>query len=87
MVKAGKETDIRQNLTDAGCPAELIQAFMKAFETGALGDCCRLLDGHRRTLLDDIHTGEEKLTCLDYLRYQLKRWDLRNTRPIRRDLG
>lgn len=75
MVKDRTEPDIRRNLMDAGCPAELIQAFMKAFETGAMGDCSRLLDGYRRTLLDDIHTEEEKLTCLDYLRYQLRRTD------------
>lgn len=75
MVRTGEESDIRRNLTDAGCPAELIQAFMKAFEMGAMGDCSRLLDGYRRSLLDDIHTEEEKLTCLDYLRYQLKRTD------------
>lgn len=73
MVKGRTETDIRRNLTDAGCPAELIQAFMKAFATGAVGDCSRLLDGYRRTLLDDIHTEEAKLTCLDYLRYQLNK--------------
>lgn len=75
MVKDRPETDIRRNLMDAGCPAELIQAFMKAFETGAMDHCSRLLDGYRRTLLDDIHTEEEKLTCLDYLRYQLRRTD------------
>lgn len=75
MVKDRTEADIRRNLLDAGCSAELIQAFMKAFETGAMGDCSRLLDAYRRTLLDDIHTEEEKLTCLDYLRYQLRRTD------------
>lgn len=67
------QADIRQNLADAGCSEELIGQFMKAFETGALGDCSRLLDGYRRALLDGIHTEEEKLTCLDYLRYQLKK--------------
>lgn len=68
-----KEADIRQNLKDAGCPAELIQRFMKTLEAGAIQDCSRLLDNYRRVLLDDIHAGEEKLTCLDYLRYQLKK--------------
>ena len=73
MVKDRTKTEIRRNLMDAGCPAELIQAFMKAFETEAMGDCSRLLDRYRRTLLDDIHTEEEKLTCLDYLRYRLNK--------------
>lgn len=71
MVRGIKETGIRQNLEDAGCSAALIQRFMKTLEAGAMGDCSRLLDSYRRTLLDDIHLQEKKLTCLDYLRYQL----------------
>lgn len=67
------EADIRQNLVDAGCPAALISEFMTYLETRAISDCSRMLDSYRRTLLDDIHTEEEKLTCLDYLRYQLKK--------------
>lgn len=68
-----EKADILQNLEDAGCPAELIRRFMNTLEAGALQDCSRLLDGYRRTLLDDIHAGEEKLACLDYLRYQLRK--------------
>lgn len=68
-----KREDIRRNLEDAGCSAELIQRFMKTWEAGAILDCSRLLDGYRRALLEDIHAGEEKLICLDHLRYQLKK--------------
>lgn len=68
-----KEEDIRQNLLDAGCSPELRRRFMEALAAGAVRDCSRLLDGHRRTLLEGIHAEEEKLTCLDYLRYQLKK--------------
>lgn len=68
-----KENDIRQNLEDAGCSPELIRQFMETLKMGAVQDCSRLLDRYRRALLKNIHTGEEKLTCLDYLRYQLKK--------------
>ena len=73
MLRDLEKADIVQNLEDAGCPGELIRRFMKTWEEGAIQDCSRLLDGYRRTLLDDIHTREEKLTCLDYLRYQLRK--------------
>lgn len=73
MVCDMTEADIRQNLKDAGCSMELIQRFIKTWEAGAIHDCSCLLDRYRRTLLDDIHIREEKLTCLDYLRYQLKK--------------
>lgn len=73
MVCGREEADIRQNLKDAGCSAELIRQFMKTLEAGAIRDCSRLLDSYRSTLLDGIHLQEKKLTCLDYLRYQLKR--------------
>ena len=73
MVRDMGEADILQALTDAGCSPELIRRFMKTWETGATRDCFRLLDSYRRTLLDDIHAQEEKLTCLDYLRYHLRK--------------
>lgn len=64
-----KEADIRRNLEDAGCSAELIERFIQTLEAGTMRDCTRLLDRYRRTLLDDIHAKEEKLTYLDYFRY------------------
>lgn len=67
-----EEEAVRRNLRDAGCPPELISRFMASLEAGAIRDCSRLLDSHRRALLDDIHAEEEKLMCLDYLRYHLK---------------
>lgn len=67
------EADIRRTLKDSGCSPALIQRFIKTWEAGEIHDCSRLLDSYRRTLLDDIHVREEKLTCLDYLRYQLKK--------------
>ena len=73
MLCGMEDADVRQNLRDAGCSAEFIRRFMKTWESGAVRDCSGLLDDYRRTLLDGIHLREEKLTCLDYLRYRLRK--------------
>ena len=56
-------------LHDAGCSAELIEPY-----GSAASDCARicLLKRHRRELLDDIRSGQQKLECLDYLIYRLR---------------
>lgn len=32
-----------------------------------------LLEEQRRKLLDDVHDGEKKIFCLDYLMYQMQK--------------
>lgn len=61
--------NIINGLRDAGCSAELIELY-----GAAASDCARicLLKRHRRELLDDIHSGQQKLECLDYLIYRLR---------------
>ena len=56
-------------LRDAGCSEEFI-----ALYGSAASDCARicLLKRHRHELLDDIHAGQQKLECLDYLIYRLR---------------
>lgn len=63
------DDSIIDGLRDAGCSAELIELY-----SSAASDCARicLLKRHRRELLDDIHSGQQKLECLDYLIYQLR---------------
>ena len=60
--------NIINGLRDAGCSEELIGLY-----GSAASDCARicLLKRHRRELLDDIHSGQRKLECLDYLIYRL----------------
>ncbi len=57
------------NLRDAGCDEALV-AELDAMPSS----CARLcrLKAYRRKLLDDIHTEQRKLECLDYLIYQLR---------------
>lgn len=63
------DDNIIDGLRDAGCSDELIELY-----GSAASDCARicLLKRHRRELLDDIHTGQKKLECLDYLIYRLR---------------
>ena len=73
MVPVMTEEDIRQGLLDAGCDAVLIQGYLEAARSGDRRKCLLLLERRRRALLDEIHGGQKRLDCLDYLRYQLKK--------------
>lgn len=66
------ETQIVQNLKDAGCTNDFIQAFMASLEQGKASDGVKLLQKHRRFLLDSTHEWQKKIDCLDYLIYQMK---------------
>ena len=58
---------IRRILTDAGCSAEQIAAFL---EWEQAGDRCRqykFLARHRACLLDQLHQDAARLDCLDHL--------------------
>lgn len=67
------ETDLIQNLKDAGCPEDLIRQFMERYRSGKIKDGLRLLGQHRRALLDGIHAEERKINCLDYMVYHLEK--------------
>ena len=59
-----------RNITDHAISSkELIELY-----GSAASDCARicLLKRHRRELLDDIHSGQQKLERLDYLIYRLR---------------
>ncbi|MBQ1492055.1 MAG: hypothetical protein IIZ39_08845 [Blautia sp.] len=60
-----------QNLKDAGCPQEMIKAFLTACEDNREADAIRLLKKHRQSLLAQVHSNEAKIDCLDYLLFQM----------------
>lgn len=63
------DDNIIDGLHDAGCSGDLIKLY-----GSATSDCARicLLKRYRRELLDDIHSGQQKLERLDYLIYRLR---------------
>ena len=63
---------IIENLEDAGCSAALTEQFEALWAKGDQKGQMRLLSGYRRLLLDEIHAGQKKLDCLDYLIYAIK---------------
>ena len=63
---------IIENLEDAGCNAALTEQFEALWAKGDQKGQMRLLTGYRRLLLDEIHAGQKKLDCLDYLIFRMK---------------
>ena len=65
--------DLIQNLKDAGCCEEMICDFMECFDKADIDRQIALLELHRDDLLDNVHSEERKISCLDYLLYQIRK--------------
>lgn len=66
---------VEDNLLDAGCGADLVNAFFSM--QGKTKEQMKILTKHRRSLLDKIHEKQEMLDCLDYLIYRIKKEGIR----------
>lgn len=66
------QEDIVRNLRDAGCGEDIISQFIKSMNSGYMEQGLRLLERHRRALLDTVHAEEKKIEYLDYFVYQMK---------------
>lgn len=62
-----------QNLKNAGCNSKTIQGFSEKLKMECYEEGIYLLELHRRTLLETLHSDQRKIDCLDYLVYQLKK--------------
>ena len=62
-----------QNLQDAGCPQSIIEQFMKSYDADNAVNQSSILARHRSNLLSRVHEEQNKLDCLDYLLFQLKK--------------
>ena len=62
-----------QNLIDAGCGGEMTKRCIALAENGRQTELLDLLNDHRKDILDAIHQGQNKIDCLDYLIYRLKK--------------
>lgn len=67
------EEKIAENLKDAGCDRSTIQKFLQLHEEGNRQEQLRLLSRHRISLLDTVHVSQQRIDCLDYLIYTLKK--------------
>ena len=62
-----------QNLKDAGCSKEVAEEFLELAKTGERQKQFILLEKHRRSLLDNVHSKEKQIDCLDYLVFQMRK--------------
>lgn len=67
------EAALIQNLRDAGCSLDTIEAFLGCWREEQEGEQISLLNNHRQQLLENLHKEEKCIDCLDYLLYQLRR--------------
>ena len=65
-----------QNLEDAGCDMEMVAEFMKLGIAGNRQNQLKLLEQHRKRLLEKVHTNERRIDCLDYLVFQMNKEDV-----------
>lgn len=62
-----------RNLKDAGCDGDTVKQFMELGRSGKKQGQVKLLEKHRRSLLDKVHEREKEIDCLDYLLYQIRK--------------
>ena len=72
MMAIGSREAVIQNLEDAGCENEMIQDFLGWFDKGQKTKQLELLEHQREYLLGRVHTDEKRISCLDYLIYQIQ---------------
>ncbi len=65
------KNEVEQNLKDAGCDAEIIREFFSCEDERGAAQQRALLEKHREKLLARVHKEEKKISCLDYLIFQL----------------
>ena len=73
MIGWHTEADVVQNLRAAGCCEDTIRSFMDSYQAGRQKESLRILEAHRRALLDAVHAEERKIDCLDYLTDEMRK--------------
>lgn len=71
------EQGVRQNLEDAGCDCDTVERYCALgcgpeVDRTTCKEQIRLLQKHRREVLNDLHSCQSRLDCLDYLLYNLR---------------
>lgn len=72
MIKNQEQERTIQNMKDAGCSEDIINRFLICYKAGDIKGELKVLSNHRRALLDEVHKGQTKIDCLDYLVYQIE---------------
>lgn len=72
MINFDTREAVVQNLKDAGCSTETMGEFLKYFDKGDIQNQLLLLECHRMQLLSKVHKEEKRISCVDYLVYQIE---------------
>ncbi len=64
---------VERNLLDAGCECEKTQQFLQLLDEGRVQELIRMLRCQRCRMMEVLHKEQQKVDCLDYLIYQLKK--------------
>lgn len=68
-----EKEDLLQNLLDAGCDQTLTGQCLKCMDAASEYKMYTLLQEHRTKILEAIHENQDRLECLDYLLYCLRK--------------
>lgn len=72
-MKPDLKENLIKNLKDAGCCEQRICDFMEYFAEKNVERQISLLELQREELLEHVHREERKISCLDYLLYQIRK--------------
>lgn len=64
---------VEQNLLDAGCAYDKAQQILGLWDEGRIQELIQMLRCQRCRLMEELHREQQKVDCLDYLIYQLKK--------------
>lgn len=70
--------ELRETLTASLCDNDKADEIILLLECGDEKTAVALLEQHRKKMLDEVHSCERGIECLDYLIYKLKEIDLSN---------
>jgi hypothetical protein len=65
--------DILQCLADSGCDKAAAAKFMDSLKAEDRNGAMKILEDHRKYLLDTLHGKQKCIDCLDYLIWQIKK--------------
>ena len=69
------EQEIIQNLKDAGCDNKQIHKLIELYKQGSKDKIYKILEKHRKNILNKVHKNEKQINCIDYFIYQMERKD------------
>ena len=61
-----------QNLKDSNCSENLIKEIVTLDNKGEISKELKLLEFHRKNLLNSLHKFQKQIDCLDYLIFKIK---------------